>query len=200
MLLATVLLASSLAGLDAAQGRSGGSDSSPVAPRTCVAHSETDSLGSCLLSTVHHGLRIAIDRLGQIFVIFETSEPSGAPPKAELDSAFVAVQSHLRHLTGESSLTDEEAVHIESELSAYDGAYYQIPSAKDLRMSLGFSPGMGIEAEDHQELMRVHMQLALSLSPLTAAYLSDLLGIEPVVSEAVSTQDPALALPSTTAP
>jgi hypothetical protein len=173
--LATGLLLGYLVGLQSALGRaseraSGGAVASPL----CIAVPEFEPGERCVLSTVHQNFRISIDLDGRISIVFETSAG------AEWDPAFVFVQNHLRYLTSEGFMTHEEALHIEAELSAYDGAFYQLPNTEDLKMSLGFSPAVALQAEDHPELMRVHMQLALSLSPETATYLSELLGIEPV--------------------
>ena len=127
---------------------------------------------SCVLKTDHEGLKVQVDERGQIVVVFGNSSEDFA--RAE---SYVNVQDDLDRLEKADDVTEQELSQIETELKTYDGAKYSIPGTQELKETLGFPKTSTLGAQDYVDLLRVHMQLVLSVSALTSAYLTDILGV-----------------------
>jgi len=80
----------------------------------------------------------------------------------------------LHHRVNEGRLSAEEALTIETELASRQDVLYARPrSDRELKSSIGFSPDAPVNPEDELDLARVHLQLTLDVSPVTATYLID---------------------------
>ena len=127
---------------------------------------------SCTLKTDHLGFRIQVDERGSIVVVF-----GNTPEDLARAESYVNVQEDLGRLEQLQNLDSSTSSKMKDELSKYDGTAYQIPDSGELHSAIGFSPDANVRAEDLQDLIRVHMQLVLSVSALTSTYLADVMGL-----------------------
>lgn len=143
-----------------------------VAPKCLRADSQ-----QCLLKVDQTGFRAQIDERGRIVIVFGNN-----PSEFQTGESYVVVQDDLERLEEDEAYSPNETAQLKNELATFDGAVYAVPSVEDLRLALGFPETSMIGARDYYDLIQVHLQLVLSVSALTAGYLSDLIGLN-LVSE-----------------
>lgn len=98
----------------------------------------------------------------------------------------VSLQEDLAARVTGGHLTPDEAQWISSDLANFDGTAYSLPEYETLIRDLGFPSDAQFTRDDLRELVRAHLQMALGVGPVTAAYLSNQLGMEDVAIEASS--------------
>ena len=164
-------------------------------PKTAFAKSTCllATTDSCALKTDFQGLRVQVDEREKVVVIFGNSKEEFV--RAE---SYVNVQEDLMRLEASNDIEAGESKQIQNELVKYDGASYTIPDSTELLSALGFPETTSVTADDYIDLIKVHMQLVLSLSASAASYLSDLLGIESIdtVPAPVATATPTPVEPA----
>lgn len=75
-------------------------------------------------------------------------------------------------------LSADEAAQIESELSVRRDMSYHIPqSSEQLKIDIGFPRHVSLDPEDYVDLLEVHIQMSMGVSPLSAEYLMERMGI-----------------------
>ena len=148
-----------------------------VFPKTAFAKSTCllATADSCELKTDYQGLKIQVDERGKVVVIFGNSKDEFV--RAE---SYVNVHEDLARLEDSNDIEAGESKQIQDDLQKYDGASYAIPDSSELLSTLGFPETTSATADDYLDLIKVHMQLVLSLSASAASYLTDLLGIEAI--------------------
>lgn len=156
-----------LLGLIAASICAGSAVPAGAAPQ-CLSMAPTH----CLLKVDQTGFRAQIDERGRIVILF-----GKAPSDLQTGESYVVVQEDLERMEEDEAYSPNEATQLKNELSSFDGAVYNLPTVDDLKLTLGFPSGSDVGARDYFDLVHVHMQLVLSVSALTAGYLSDLLGL-----------------------
>jgi hypothetical protein len=138
---------------------------------------------NCVLWARRNELRVVVDQNARVNLLLETNG---------LEGEQVEIHSDLLSRVDRSFITQMEAYQIETELREFDGAYYQLPSPSELRFALGFPADTFLAPDDLLELIRVHLQLALSMTPLSAEYLTSLLEIQEVSALSPAVLDPVV--------
>jgi hypothetical protein len=138
----------------------------PVQQPACWA----PSAESCLLFAPYRGLAMSIEPNAGLIAYL------GKQGIQKTDRA-ITIDADINSRVEGGEYTSDEGATILGELAGFDGAAYILPEQEELKRSLGFPEGTEFASEDIPELIRVHIQYALSVSPLTAAYLSNRLEV-----------------------
>jgi len=75
--------------------------------------------------------------------------------------------------------------------------YHVPPTSEELNTAVGFATDVMLSPADQIELLRAHIQLSLSVSPATARYLSDGLGLQVIETANAASAPTAAAVGST---
>lgn len=92
--------------------------------------------------------------------------------------ALLPVSLDLDARVGKGEMTVDEATSIWREVANSEGTRYTLPNLPVLKSDLGFPTDAVINDDDLRDLCRAHLQVSLSVSPLTAAYIGDRMGLE----------------------
>jgi hypothetical protein len=164
-------------------------------PAQAASHCLVSNESSCRLKIDKQGFRIQVDERGQIVVVFGNTT-------AELDrgESYVVVQEDLDRLESNQIFTPNESAQIRAELTNYDGTAYMVPEADELKAALNLPATEVVGPHDYMDLIQVHMQLVLSFSAFTSAYLGELMGVAVLEAgpAAVAPADVPAAVPSPT--
>ena len=89
----------------------------------------------------------------------------------------VSLQEDLAKRVQAEMISDFEMASILDDLSTKDGAVYKLPNVDEMKLSLGFPQETVFHSSDYLELVKVHVQVMLGISPLASAYLVSWLGV-----------------------
>lgn len=104
---------------------------------------------------------------------------------AQLGSESVSIENDLAERVAAGELTSDQSAAIAGELSRLEGMSYQVPSVDVLKSDLGFPKESEIEEIDLVDLVRAHLQVVFGMSALSAAYLTDRLGVQALPENSV---------------
>ena len=124
----------------------------------------------CLLKAPYRGITMSVEPNAGLIAFL------GSQGLDQADLA-ITVDADVRSRVESGEYTLDEGSVILGELSGFDGAAYYLPPREELKSSLGFPPEMEIAEADYLELIRAHIQSSFSVSPVTANYLSNRLGV-----------------------
>lgn len=164
------------------------------APLTCL-YAEKNV---CQVVAPHIAITVGFDpHRGESLLTYLTPSPTGY-----VESKSESISPALEADVLDGNVDFEDARLIEAEMLARPQATYFVPSDVQLLLDdVGFPSNKVITPNEYVELLQVHMQLALDISPLTAAFLIERLRIEalpvkrePVV-ESVIVKAPGVAVP-----
>jgi hypothetical protein len=116
--------------------------------------------------------------------------PNGLFVESEIN-----IHDDLAQRVSAGEFNADDAKAIESELTIHRGDMYRIPANQDdFKIALGFPVSASVTPQDFIETLKVHVQISLNVTPLTAGYLARSLGakavprakesIDPIVVEA----------------
>ncbi|MES2855843.1 MAG: hypothetical protein V4692_08265, partial [Bdellovibrionota bacterium] len=158
----------------------------------------------CDLMALAQGFRIVIgqgEKAGLILLTVAPGSASKVDPNVDpnlVEKSTVDVDADLEAGVSEQGADPADAEMILTELrKSGDFSYIAPKSANELKNELGFDMTAVLSSIDLLELIRVHIQLAMGLSPTTSAYLAHKMGVSlrapasetaPIVSAAPVTQ------------
>ena len=126
----------------------------------------------CTLMTPYTGMHISVGAKKEVFAdLGDNVNPNS-------QEASLHLSEDLRIRVNRGEMTEEEAGFILDELARFDGAAYSIPTVEQLKIALNLPKETSLSSEEYRELVRVHMQVTLSVGAATASYLSDRMGVE----------------------
>jgi hypothetical protein len=135
---------------------------------------------SCDLTAFANGFRIVIgegDKAGLLLLRIIPATETSIDPNL-IPSSNVNVESDLEAGITAQSIDPDDAQTILSELRENGDLTYVMPRTRQsLRNELGFNTETPLASVDFLELVRVHIQIALGLSPMTSSYLAEKLGM-----------------------
>lgn len=102
------------------------------------------------------------------------------------DADVIVMSSHIEDAALNDRINLDESPVIFAQFQQLSGARYEIPkTASEIKRSLGFSEDTPIAAVDWFEILKVHLERTLSITPTVSDLILDLLGVElnPVVVE-----------------
>jgi hypothetical protein len=146
----------------------------PVAAPAAIQGSECwGKVGDkCTLMTPYTGMHISVGPKKEVLAdLGDNANPNS-------QEASLHLSEDLRHRVNRGEMTEEEAGSILDELARFDGAAYSIPTVEQLKIALNLPKESLLSSEEYRELVRVHMQITLSVGAATASYLSDRMGVE----------------------
>ncbi|MES2965030.1 MAG: hypothetical protein V4760_14185 [Bdellovibrionota bacterium] len=151
---------------------------------TCLNH----EAGICRLVSPTVGLTVTVKNGDANIQYFA--------PSAEgfVERAHTQVRPDLEARVGSGAMSPDEANVIFAEILANSFVAYRLPpNAETLNQDVGFAPNVLLSPQDQIEILRAHIQMSLTVNPVTARYLAEGLGlqvIEPV--KPVNAEDPNL--------
>jgi hypothetical protein len=132
--------------------------------------------GRCLLKAVHRSIEMTVGGDRKLQVILK-----GAPLADGSPSPIVILMPVSDDLDGRirlGEITSDEATRVWQDLANFDGTIYSLPDLATLKTDLGFPSNAVLSDDDLQDLCRAHIQRTLGVSPITAAYLAERMGVE----------------------
>lgn len=143
---------------------------------TCIVSSE----GKCVLRAFYREIEFRASAAGRIMLAVGRRQAEEEDEGDEPAEEFVFIHEDLASRMERGEITDDEAQIIASEIKNLEGAYYEIPDIQVLLIDLGFPPETQFAVEDLRDLIRTHLQISIGVGPITAAYLCDRLGVQPI--------------------
>ena len=90
----------------------------------------------------------------------------------------ISLSEDLHSRVQSQRLSASDALQIEGELMSHQGATYFLPQSQaELKLSVGFPKDTYLNKDDLREIIPVHVQVSINVSPLTASYIVDKLGV-----------------------
>lgn len=134
--------------------------------------------GQCVLRTGHRTIELNASQAGQVWISLFTATEAGTIEKIDF-----GVDDDILIRSEQGRMTPDEANLISSELANFDGVRYELPPFSILQRDLGFPENteFALSEEDYRDLVRAHLQISLGVGPVTAAYLTERMGVERVV-------------------
>jgi hypothetical protein len=125
-------------------------------------------------------------------------EPSGSAILLyAADSSLIGkviAATDLQKQVQSGSLSTDEATGVLAELSSRHDVSYRIPDQTImLKKSVGLIPETPLSPEDQVEMVKVHIQLTMGVSPATSSYLANLMGLAAVPAPVDSEPESAAA-------
>lgn len=175
MILTTAIFVSVLAHAGVAWSQSRVSPTlSEVKDPTCLM---ADSSQRCLLKAEHRGIELGLNSERELTIILKGIGPESETQSSPAVVILMPVHDDLLSRVDGGQMTADEATWIAADLGRFEGTWYAIPKLETLKTELGFPAEAVFQAEDLRELVRAHLQIVLGVSAVTAAYLSDRMGL-----------------------
>jgi hypothetical protein len=112
----------------------------------------------------------------EVFAELQKDWPKQTGAIYSMPAVSLSQDLHERVRTGE--MPGNDALQIEAELMSRQGTTYYLPSSQEeLKLSVGFPKETDLSREDLRDLLPVHVQNSINVSPLCAAYLISRLGV-----------------------
>lgn len=128
------------------------------------------------------GRALEVMSLGDEAIIFVDSEsrPSSPASKAPLvrDRTSIVTSSRIEDAVLLDQMDEDDGLLVEREVLELSGARYELPaSRREVKKQLGFPESAEIAGEDWIDMIRVHAEMALSISASASRFLLEQVGL-----------------------
>ena len=131
---------------------------------------------------------IEIQGVGGETILFIEKDLIGKGTKPERTS--IVASSRIEDAVLLEEFDSDDALLLEQEVRGLSGARYELPSSRsEIKRMVGFPENAEVAKEDWIEMLRVHAEMALSLSANASQFILDQLGL---VSDSVTTANAAV--------
>lgn len=132
-----------------------------------------------------------------IFVEKDAAEKDALKQAAKRDRTSVLASTRIEDSVLLDEIDEDDAMLLEREVQELSGARYELPtSRREITRLLGFPDGAEVAKEDWIQMLKVHVEMTLSLSANASQFLLEQLGLSSAPAETVTAETTVAKTPT----